>query len=219
MTRTFIKGALTGFVFGPLSSLFLWVILSAAISVEILVASILLGWNGETSITLDMIVNWDTSTLPSLPYFSLIDYIQIMWAGLLLPIIIGSGLYIIVLAQGTGTESKIVDYFRHVVMDILIGMALFTMIWILGGTWYAFPRDSAVLHNSNTALGQFWIEFEDLGMQGLQKLGLDIISINWETVMTQVFPYIPIPFYLLAYFWLFSNIHAGWIGNIWGGSE
>ena len=218
MAKTFIRGALTGFLFGPLSAFILWVVLSAAISVEILVVSILLGWNGQTPLSLDVIINWNTNTLTSLPYFSLLDYVQIMWAGLLLPILIAGAMYVIVLAQGT-TETRIVSFFGIVVRDVLLSMALLTMIWILAGAFYGLYHDSAILNNQNTALGQFWTNFTSTGDEGLQKVGLYGFKLSWETIMNDIFPYIPIPFYLLAYFWLFSNIHAGWIGNIWGGAS
>ncbi|MHA1290071.1 MAG: hypothetical protein ACTSPB_22045 [Candidatus Thorarchaeota archaeon] len=217
MTRTLLKAALD-FIFGPLSAIFMWVLLSAAISITVLFVSILIGWDGASALTLDVIVNWDTSTLTSLPYFSLIDYIQIMWAGLLLPIVIAGAMYVIVVAQGTGTEKQIVDYFHRVVGDVLLLVAIFTIIWLIAGGWYGLQHDSAILHNQNTPLGQTWMEIENKSTEGLRVIGLLDLKLDWETVMNEIFPYVLIPIYLLAYFWLFSNIHAGWIGNIWGGS-
>lgn len=127
-------------------------------------------------------------------------------------------MYVIVVAQGTGTEKQIVDYFQDVVKDVLVFVAIITIIWLLAGAWWGLQHDSALLHDTNTQLGQTWTNIENESMEGLKAIGLYNIRLDWETVMNYIFPYIPIPFYLLAYFWLFSNIHAGWIGNIWGGS-
>ena len=218
MAKNFIKGALSGFIFGPLYSFIMWVILSAAISIEVLIVSVLLNWNGVSQVSLDVIINWDTSTLTSLPYFSLLDYIQIMWAGLLVPIIIAGGMYIIVLAQGTGTENRILNFF-DVARRILLDMALLIMIWLAVGSFYAFYHDSTMLHDSSTQLGQFWLDIENQSRAGLGQVGLNSITDMWYLLMTTIFPYIPLPFFLLSYFYLFGSIHAGWIGNSWGVSS
>lgn len=206
VTKTFIRGALQGFIFGPISTILVWVIMSALLSMVILFVSILLNWDGASHLTLNQIVNWDTSTLTALPYFSFLNYIQVLWAGLLVPVVIAGGLYVIVLAQGEQNE-RIVDFFEVARTNIIL-MGLGLIFWILGGTYWAFTHDSAVLQNL-----QIWQDFMANATQGLAALGMDQQMSTLEIIMTDIYPYVPFPFLAVVYIYLFANIHAGWIGN------
>lgn len=206
MTKTFVRGALHGFIFGPLLSILTWVVMSALLSMIILIVSILINWNGISSLSLNQIVNWDTSTLTALPYFTFLDYIQIMWAGLLVPVIIAGGLYVIILAQGEQNE-RIIDFFDVAKSNIIL-MGIGLIFWILGGTWWAFTHDAAILQNL-----EIWQDFTANATQGLIAMGMDQSMSTLELIMYKIYPYAPFPVFAVIYIYLFANIHAGWIGN------
>jgi len=213
MGTTFLRGALQGVIFGPLYAIFMWVIASAGLSMLILFVSILLTWNGATQLNLDQILTWDTSTLTSLPLFSTLGYVQILWAGILVFIIVPGVWYVIVLAQGTANQQRLVDFFHDVAVRS-IGLAVFVIAaWIVGGLFYAFFHNSAILTDANSPVSPFWDSFQQNATLGLQKLGMDTVTSQIDYIMLNYFKYFPIPFFFVLYVYMALSVHGGWMGT------
>jgi len=213
MGTTFVKGALQGVIFGPLYAIIVWIIASAGLSLVVLFASVLLTWNGVGQLTLDQLLTWDTSTLTSLPLFSTLGYVQILWAGLLVFIILGGVWYVIVLAQGTANEKRVVDFFHNVAVGSIQIAVIVIAGWIFVGLFYAFFFNSAILHDPNSPVYGFWTSFEQNATLGLQKLGMDVVNNEIDYIMVNYYKYFPIPILFVLYVYMALSIHGGWLGR------
>jgi len=212
VTYTFIKGALQHGLFGLLSIILKWGIMSGIISVVLVFTSFLVTVTPEQSVSLGTLASMDpTATLSSLPQFRYLNYVEVLWAGLFIPILIGGGIFTVVISQGRGDE-RIVDFYSQVATRTVIVLGIVIVIWILGGTAYMLIYQSKMFESIPT-----WNEIMTVGRQGLVSLGMSVGEQLAHTVMKWIWPYLPIPAMIAGYIHIFGTTYAGWMGNRWIG--
>lgn len=211
MTYTFLKGAIQHGLFGLLSVIFRWSIMSGAISVTLVLVSVISTISVTSTITIDTLASTTPlEVLSSFPQYRYLNYTELLWAGLLLPVIIGGGLFTVVLAQGKGNE-EIVDFYSDVASTTITVLGIAIILWIIGGTAYLIFYQAPLLNSE----GSVWSQILANGTEGLKRMNMTVPKTTGDAIMVWLYPFFPIVALIAGYIHLFGNIHAGWIGGKW----
>lgn len=210
MTFTFVKRAVQHMFFGFLSVFLKWAILSGVISVGLVVVGVIATITATSSVDVDTLISIQPiDVLSEFPQYKYINYVELLWAGLIFPITIGGGLFTVVLAQGRGDEN-IVDFYKDVAGSTVIIVGILILVWLMSGLLYLLVYQAPLL-NSNP----YWSDFMEQGLEGLKMTKMDVVNTLVHTIMNYLYPYFPIPVLLYAYYHIIVNVHAGWSGNIY----